>query len=127
MLDHVVIVGAGQAGVQLAATLREKGYQELITIAGDERHLPYSRPPLSKALLSGTADAADLDLRTAQYYDDHGIDVIPSLRIESIESDGARGVAVAESGRRLRFDRLAITTGAAPRRQVLNVSGGWML
>jgi len=50
-----LIVGAGQAGVQVAVTLRELGYADPITIVGAEDHRPYQRPPLSKAYLAGTA------------------------------------------------------------------------
>ena len=53
MADSVVIVGAGQAASQLAASLRGESYQGTITIVGDEPHIPYQRPPLSKAFLAG--------------------------------------------------------------------------
>ncbi len=51
--DHVVIVGAGLAGWRLVESLRREGYEGDITVVGDEAHLPYDRPPLSKQVLSG--------------------------------------------------------------------------
>ena len=59
----VVVIGAGQAAVQLAASLRQGGYAEPITLVGDEPGLPYQRPPLSKAYMTGQMDEAGLLLR----------------------------------------------------------------
>ncbi len=56
-LNSVVIVGAGQGGFQVAASLRQEGYQGNITLIGDEPGLPYQRPPLSKAYLLGKISA----------------------------------------------------------------------
>ncbi len=64
----VVIAGAGQAAGELAIRLRQAGYAEPITLVGSETHLPYQRPPLSKAFLSGKVAAADLLLRTDATY-----------------------------------------------------------
>ncbi len=50
----VVIIGAGHAGFQLAASLRQAGFGEPIHLINDEAHLPYQRPPLSKAYLKGS-------------------------------------------------------------------------
>ena len=62
------IVGAGQAGGTVAATLRRLGYPGTITIVGDERWPPYERPPLSKALLQGAMDVEKTYLRPADFY-----------------------------------------------------------
>ena len=53
MPERVVIVGAGQAGAQVAISLRQLGFAGEIVLLGEEPHLPYQRPPLSKAYLSG--------------------------------------------------------------------------
>ena len=60
-LDSIVIVGAGQAGGWCAKSLRKEGFSGTITLIGDENHLPYERPPLSKSVLSG-ADEPDICL-----------------------------------------------------------------
>ena len=66
--DGVLIVGGGQAAVQLASSLRELGWQAAVTIVSEEPHAPYQRPPLSKAFLSGNADPATLESRSAERY-----------------------------------------------------------
>ena len=64
----VLIVGGGQAAMQLAISLRELGWQEAVTIVGEEPYAPYQRPPLSKAFLSGNAEATTLEFRSAEQY-----------------------------------------------------------
>lgn len=113
----ILIVGASQAGVQLASSLRELGYADPITIVGAETHAPYQRPPLSKAYLQGLVTAETLAFRTQDYYDKHAIDLVLNERISDVDKapDGS-GTATATSGRKFVFDRLALTTGARPRR-----------
>ncbi|MCZ8153601.1 MAG: FAD-dependent oxidoreductase, partial [Rhodobacteraceae bacterium] len=62
----VVIIGAGQAGVQVALSLRQGGHAGGITLIGDEPHAPYQRPPLSKAYLKGEMGVEQLVLRPAE-------------------------------------------------------------
>jgi 3-phenylpropionate/trans-cinnamate dioxygenase ferredoxin reductase subunit len=113
-----LVVGAGQAGVQLAASLRENGYQEPITLLGAEEHQPYQRPPLSKAFLSGAVEMTSLAFRNQAFYDNQGIELICGERAEtlSLTGDSASGTAVTDAGRMLHFDHLALTVGARPRR-----------
>lgn len=115
--DATLIVGASQAGVQLAATLRELGDERPIVLVGDEPHAPYQRPPLSKAYLQGEITSDDLIFRTADWFAQHDVEVVTGETIAAIErhADGG-GEAVTETGRRIPFARLALTTGAAPRR-----------
>ena len=75
MSAGTLIVGASQAGVQLAMSLRELGDTEPITLVGAEPHPPYQRPPLSKAFLLGTADEAWLAFRTPSFYAERGIEL----------------------------------------------------
>lgn len=110
-----LIVGACQAGVQLASSLRELGDTEPIVLVGEEPHAPYQRPPLSKAFLKGEATADSLTFRTHEFYAEHNIELVTRERIVSIERDASGGVATAESGRRFEFARLALSTGAVPR------------
>ena len=119
--EGILIVGASQAGAQLAVSLRELGVTRPVTLVGAEQHLPYQRPPLSKAFLSGKASADSLLLRSADYYADHGIEVVTGEWIERVEVDGAGGTATSAAGRSFSFDRLALTVGGTPRR--LDVPG----
>jgi NADH dehydrogenase FAD-containing subunit len=72
-MKPVVIVGAGHAGVQVAAALRDEKYPAPILLVGDEPHAPYQRPPLSKAYLKGTLGRDSLALRGATFYGNQSI------------------------------------------------------
>ncbi|KAB1082180.1 NAD(FAD)-dependent dehydrogenase [Neorhizobium galegae] len=112
----IVILGAGQAGLQIALSLRQKGYAGTLTLVGDEPHLPYQRPPLSKAYLKGLADAASLAFRPAEALASQGIDLRlgkPVLRIDRV------GKRVEFEDANLPYDKLAITLGTRPRKLVL--------
>ena len=121
--DGLLIVGGGQAAMQLALSLRELGWQEAVTIAGDEPYAPYQRPPLSKAFLSGNAEATTLEFRSAGRYEHERITLLTGQRVTSVRAaaPGRPGVAVTEGGGRLVFGRLALATGARPR--LLTVPG----
>ena len=75
MSAGTVVAGAGQAGFQVAASLRERGYQEKIMLVGDEGVAPYQRPPLSKAYMLGEMDGERLLLRPLSYYEKHAVEV----------------------------------------------------
>jgi 3-phenylpropionate/trans-cinnamate dioxygenase ferredoxin reductase component len=116
--DGVLIVGGGQAAMHLASSLRELGWQAAVTIVSEEPRAPYQRPPLSKAFLSGNADPATLEFRSAERYEHERITVLTGQRVTDVRSaaPGRPGVAVTEGGGRLQFGHLALTTGARPRR-----------
>lgn len=120
MTGGALIVGASHAGVQLAVSLRDYGYDEAITLVGAEPRPPYQRPPLSKAFLAGTADVASLELRTPAFYAERRIDVLSAERVTRLQLSPAAargsGTALTDRGRTLAFDRLALTVGARPRR-----------
>jgi 3-phenylpropionate/trans-cinnamate dioxygenase ferredoxin reductase component len=113
-----LVVGASQAGLQLAVSLRDAGDDGPITLVGAEPHAPYQRPPLSKAYLHGSAELEQLWLRTPEFLAGQGITLITGERIETVElhSGGPSGTATTATGRVLLFDRLALTVGARPRR-----------
>ena len=115
------MVGAGQAGVELAVSLRQGGYQGTVTLVGAESHAPYQRPPLSKGYLAG--DGGTLTLRPAEFYRAHGIEVLRGVSVVgAVPVVGADpGHLVTDDGTTIAYDRLAITTGAGPRR--LDVPG----
>ncbi|WP_336157902.1 NAD(P)/FAD-dependent oxidoreductase [Amycolatopsis sp. VC5-11] len=123
MSAGVLVAGAGEAGVRLAAALRENGYAESILLVGEEMHPPYQRPPLSKAFLSGTAGDDALALRSPEFYQEQDISVRTGVRVEDavLDADG-RGTASLSDGTTVAFDRLALATGA--RARTLPFSGG---
>ncbi|MDO5453420.1 MAG: FAD-dependent oxidoreductase [Corynebacterium sp.] len=113
----LLIVGASQAGVQLAISLRALGFDGHITLASDEDHRPYQRPALSKEFLQGTYDKERLIFRSNEYWDEHDITLLKGVRVESVDkrADGS-GVATAADGRTIAFDRLALAVGARARK-----------
>lgn len=113
MSGHVVIVGAGHGGGALAALLRAEGHGGRITLIGSEPVLPYQRPPLSKAWLSGEANEDALTLRPAEYYRNDRIDLRLATEVTSI--DGHARQVHTDRGDTIEFDHLVLATGAAAR------------
>ena len=108
----VLIVGAGHAGFQVAASLRQHGFGERISLINDEAHLPYQRPPLSKAYLKGEGRPDSLMFRPDKFYREQNIDLIAG-RAVSIDR-GARKLLLA-SGASLDYGHLVLATGARNR------------
>ncbi|GJD96309.1 NAD(P)/FAD-dependent oxidoreductase [Methylobacterium iners] len=109
----VVIVGAGQAGLQVAASLREAGYAGSVTLVGEEADLPYQRPPLSKAYLAGKTDAAGLALRAPGFFSEHRIEHRAGIRATAV--DRARREVHVEGASPLPYEHLVLATGARVR------------
>ncbi len=118
MAAGTLVIGASQAGLQLAVSLREAGDTDPITLVGAEPHAPYQRPPLSKAYLHGNAELEQLWLRTPEFLAGQGITLVTGERVETVDlyAGGPPGTARTAAGRVLDFDRLALTVGARPRR-----------
>ncbi len=111
--ERVVIIGAGQGGVQAAFALRDEGWQGAITVLGDEPEAPYQRPPLSKGYLLGKVDTDRVRLRAQNAYDTAQIDVIEGVSVVDIDRTG-QTVGVS-GGDRTPYDHLILATGASPR------------
>jgi 3-phenylpropionate/trans-cinnamate dioxygenase ferredoxin reductase subunit len=118
MSAGTLVVGASQAGLQLAVSLRDAGDDGPITLVGAEPHAPYQRPPLSKTYLQGGTELEQLWLRTPEFLASQGITLITGERIDMLDlhSGGPSGTATTANGRVLSFNRLALTVGARPRR-----------
>lgn len=116
-----VIVGASLAGATAAAQLRKEGFNGRIVLVGEEQHPPYERPALSKDYLRGATKRARLDVRGQAFYLDNAIELRTGTRATAIEP-GSREVLL-DDGRRLRYDRLLLATGASPRRLEVPGSG----
>lgn len=112
-MKTVVIVGAGQAGSELAVALRQNGFSDRILLVGAESHLPYQRPPLSKAFLHGKVDQGALRIRALETYANADVEIEAGTQAVAIDR-AARSVVLAD-GRRLRYDKLALSTGGRPR------------
>lgn len=112
--ETIVVVGAGHAGVQAAASLREEGFAGQIELVSDEHALPYQRPLLSKKFMKEQMAASDLLLRGERYYADKGIGLRIGDRVLEIDRAG-KSVQLA-SGNRIAYDHLILATGSKPRR-----------
>ena len=110
--NSIVIVGAGQAGYQVAASLRQEGFEGAVTLIGDEPGVPYQRPPLSKAYLLGKVGVAALRFRPPEYFDEHRITRIQG---SATAIDRERRELVLASGERLAYEHLVLATGARNR------------
>ncbi|MEJ2625570.1 MAG: FAD-dependent oxidoreductase [Pseudolabrys sp.] len=119
MSHGTVIVGAGQGGYQVAASLREAGYEAPVIIVGDEPAAPYQRPPLSKAYLLGEMTVDRLMLRPDSFYETRRIDLLLGDRVAKIDRGAAR-IHLA-SGSSLSYDHLVLALGA--RNRLLPVDG----
>jgi 3-phenylpropionate/trans-cinnamate dioxygenase ferredoxin reductase subunit len=112
----IAVVGAGQAGLQLALSLRSLGYDGRVVLIGAEPELPYQRPPLSKGFLSGTVRVEELELRDASYLAEQGIELALGRSVVVASVDDAGGELRLDDGTTVAFDGLALATGATARR-----------
>ncbi|WP_428394273.1 NAD(P)/FAD-dependent oxidoreductase [Lichenicoccus sp.] len=108
-----LIIGAGQAGAEVATRLRQQGFSGRIVLIGAERHLPYARPPLSKAYLAGTVGIDDLSVKARAAYEKADIELRLSTRVDAIKRD--RRTVSLESGDVLHYDVLILALGGRPR------------
>ncbi|MDA2803751.1 NAD(P)/FAD-dependent oxidoreductase [Nocardiopsis suaedae] len=120
-MDNVVIAGAGMAGLHAAESLREAGFDGRITLVGAEDERPYSRPPLSKEVLTGTGGGAGVALRDDAAFDALGLD----LRLGRAAArllPGERSVEL-DDGTRVQGDGVIVATGARARRPATELAG----
>lgn len=106
----IAVVGASAAGLTAAQTLRREGYEGPLTVVGDEEHMPYDRPPLSKQVLSGVWEPSKIALPSTVD------DIEWRLGVRAVGLDvGGRRLALS-TGDSLAYDKLVIATGVTPRR-----------
>lgn len=118
-MSGMVIIGAGHAAGQAAASLRQEKYEGPITIIGDEPHVPYQRPPLSKAYLMGEQTRDKVYIRPEKFYDDK--DVTLRLGVSATAIDRQAKQVSLDTGEVIDYDKLIISTGSRPR--MLNIEG----
>lgn len=110
----LIIVGAGHAGGRAALTLREEGYTGRLILIGDEPHLPYERPPLSKGLLQGSMDLAGCSLCDSARLAELGIEHIAGNPVSQLDPPQHR-LQLAD-GQWLDYAGLLLATGGRARR-----------
>lgn len=109
----VVIVGAGQAGSEVATSLRQQGYEGRVVLIGDEAHLPYRRPPLSKTFLAGEVSAESLSIKPKAIYDKQNIECRLGIGVERLDRS-AKQLHLFD-GDVVAYDKLVLATGGRPR------------
>ncbi|BCM16494.1 anthranilate 1,2-dioxygenase system ferredoxin--NAD(+) reductase component [Mesorhizobium sp. J8] len=117
----MVIIGAGECGGRAALALRDLGYEGPVTLVGDEPHLPYERPPLSKEAMIGEAPAIK-SIATDELFAERAIRHIRSVRATAI--DRAAHVVRLSDGSSLSYDKLLLATGSVPRQLPMPGLGG---
>lgn len=108
-MERFVIVGASLSGLRAAEALRRNGFEGEVVIIGEERHAPYDRPPLSKAVLQGLLPVANTSLPRL-----HAVDADWRLGIKACGLDVEASLIETTAGS-VRFDRLLIATGTRAR------------
>jgi NADPH-dependent 2,4-dienoyl-CoA reductase/sulfur reductase-like enzyme len=109
-VEHVVVIGASLAGLRAAQAVRSAGHAGALVVVGDEAHLPYNRPPLSKQLLAGEQQHADCAFP--------GVDVLDAewrLGAAATGLDRASKTIMLAGGETIGYDRLVVATGARAR------------
>ncbi|MEV6595003.1 NAD(P)/FAD-dependent oxidoreductase [Streptomyces acidicola] len=113
-MKGITLVGASAGGLATAEALRRGGYQGVITLVGDERHLPYDRPPLSKQILTGEWEPDRLALRGQADID--ALDLNLRLGVGAAGLNSAARTLLLADGAGLPYDSLVVATGVRARR-----------
>ena len=118
-MNEIVVIGSGQAAVQTVMSLKRNGFSGSIRIIGEEDHLPYQRPPLSKDFLLDEYKPERVSLKKKEFYEENGVDLILGKRAESIDTI-LKEITLSDENK-IRYDQLIIATGSRVRK--LNVPG----
>ena len=120
-MSRIVIVGGGLAAGTAVTSLREKGYDDEVVLFTDEQHVPYERPPLSKAYLMGKDPAEKAHVRASEWYRDNHVDLRTGTTVSAVDPSAH---TVTAGGETVSFDRLLLATGARPRHLALADDSG---
>lgn len=111
-MTTTIVIGAGQAGAEVASKLRDEGYDDRILLIGQENYLPYQRPPLSKKYMAGEMTLERLFLRPQEFYQDKNIELQIGKSAYQIDPNKQK---VDFNGGSLHYDHLVLATGSKPR------------
>ena len=111
-MTTTIVIGAGQAGAEVISKLRDKGHKDRIVLIGQEKYLPYQRPPLSKKYMAGEMTLERLFLRPKEFYQDKDIELHIGKQALKIDPNQKR---VKFTDGNIDYDHLVLATGSKPR------------
>ncbi len=109
---HVVIVGAGPAGLATARAYRESGGPGRVTMLTPEPYAPYRRPPITKEYLRGEASREDLPIQSDGWYEQNGVNLRLLTSVSAIDRE--RQTVITDEGEELSYDVCVLATGSEP-------------
>ena len=112
-MENLLIIGAGQSAIQCISTLKKEGYSGSITLVGEEEHLPYQRPPLSKGFLEDSLNKERLYFKKLEFFTENKVQLYLGLSAERLEIDNQK-VYLSDNSE-LEFDKLVFATGSRVR------------
>ena len=112
-MENLLIIGAGQSAIQCISTLKKEGYSGSITLVGEEEHLPYQRPPLSKGFLEDSLNKERLYFKKLEFFTENKVQLYLGLSAEKLEIDNQK-VYLSDNSV-LEFDKLVFATGSRVR------------
>jgi len=118
-MNEIVVIGSGQAAIQTVMSLKRNKFTGSIKVIGEEDHLPYQRPPLSKDFLLEEYKPERVSLKKKEFYEENEVDLILGKRAESIDTI-LKEITLSDENK-IRYDQLIIATGSRVRK--LNVPG----
>jgi 3-phenylpropionate/trans-cinnamate dioxygenase ferredoxin reductase subunit len=112
--QRFVVVGGGLAGARAVETLRAEGFEGSLVLVSAERHLPYERPPLSKAVLAGRDDVAVATLHDQSWYAERNVELRLTTTATNLDTAGQN--LTLDDGSQIAYDALLLATGSSARR-----------
>ena len=112
-MEKLVIIGGGQAAIQCITSLRKDDYKGSITLIGEENHLPYQRPPLSKGFLSGVTENKRLYFKNLEFFQENSVQL--NLGVKANEIDRINNLIHLSNNESISYDKLVIATGSRVR------------
>ena len=112
-MENLLIIGAGQSAIQCISTLKKEGYSDSITLVGEEEHLPYQRPPLSKGFLEDSIGKERLYLKKLEFFTENKVQLYLGLAAEKLDIENQK-VYLSDNSE-LEFDKLVLATGSRVR------------
>jgi 3-phenylpropionate/trans-cinnamate dioxygenase ferredoxin reductase subunit len=112
-VENLVVIGAGQSAIQCITSLKKEGYEGSITLVGEEEHLPYQRPPLSKGFLDDSVNKERLYFKKLDFFTENKIQL--KLGISATSVDIENNLVNLSDEDKLHFDKLVFATGSRVR------------